>query len=76
MKLYILDRIEGDFALLEDSDTGKMNPVPLGQLPAPLQEGDCLVEENGTFQVDPERTRQRREEVLQRLKRLKKQGHS
>ena len=76
MKLYVLDRIEGNVALLEDQDTGRIIPFPLDQLPASLREGDCLTQENGVFQVDSERTRQRREAALQKLKKLKGRGRS
>lgn len=66
---YILDRFEGDFALLEGPD-GATQPLPLEQLPGPLREGDCLVWDGAAWRVDKGATQARRDRINARMNRL------
>lgn len=70
MELYILDRWEGEFAVVEVScgeDISFLN-VQRSQLPANAQEGDVLtyLPEQG-WQIDQQATQQRREALRARF---------
>lgn len=54
MARYVLDRYEGDWAILEDED-GRMLKVARDTLPQ-ASEGEALEEADGRWRVDPERT--------------------
>lgn len=60
MKNYVVDRVEGGFAVLEAS-AGHMENIPLHKLPQGVKEGDVLSfdEENGTFSIDASATQER-----------------
>lgn len=68
MARYVLDRLEGDWAIVEAED-GSMTRIARTLL-SEAHEGDALEEANGQWQVDPVRTEALREAVRQRLKRL------
>ena len=70
MAHYVLDRFEGDWAMVEAED-GSIIRIARALLPD-VHEGDALEETNGQWQVDPERTEALREAVRQRLKKLKR----
>ena len=69
---YIVDRIEGSFAVLQDEQE-HLHTRPLTNLPASISVGDVLLFQHGAYTVDVEGTRQRREHILQLQKRLRKQ---
>lgn len=60
----ILDRIEGDIAVLE-LDNGTLIQVPAGLLPAEAKEGDCL-----RLTVDADTTEERRQRMKEKMNRL------
>lgn len=60
----ILDRIEGDSAILE-LDNGALIQVPAGLLPAGVKEGDCL-----RLVVDTDATEERRQRMKEKMNRL------
>lgn len=47
---YVIDRIEGDFAVCED-ETGTTQDIPLSSLPESTKEGLHLKYENGYYQL-------------------------
>ncbi len=49
---YLVKRIDGDYAILTDSD-GEENPVALALLPQGIDEGDRVIWENWSYQLDP-----------------------
>lgn len=65
--MTIIDRFEGDLAVLE-TDDGMIN-VERSLLPENAAEGDVLVYD-GSWTVDTAATEQRRERTRKRLKRL------
>ncbi len=67
MERFIVDRIEGSIAVLEEDDGG-FRDVPVSELPAGLRRGDCLELEAGSWRVDAARTKER----LERLRALRK----
>ena len=58
----IVDRFEGDFAVLERED-GVCENVPRETLPAGCREGSVLRESGGGFVLDEELERKRRAEL-------------
>ena len=70
MARYVLDRYEGDWAILEDED-GRMLKVARDTLPQ-ASEGEALEEADGRWRADPERTERLRRQARARLERLKR----
>jgi hypothetical protein len=67
--MLIIDRFEGEFAVVEDG--GQRAEIKRALLPRDAKEGDVLVLENEVYRVDAEATKARRAEVLERLRKLK-----
>ncbi|MGN0453807.1 MAG: DUF3006 domain-containing protein [Ruminococcus sp.] len=59
---YIIDRFEGDTAVLEDENKEFLN-VPKSILPENANEGDCLVFKDGKYIIDEETTKELKEEI-------------
>jgi hypothetical protein len=48
MRIVVIDRFEGDLAVLVPDDSAEVLHGPCAHLPAGVREGDCLrMEENG-----------------------------
>jgi hypothetical protein len=64
MRSFVIDRFEGDVAVLE-AEGGGTQDVPRSKLPEGAAEGDALIfdEESGAFSIDPEGTRLRAERI-------------
>lgn len=65
--MKIVDRIEGQFAVCEDSETENIENIPLAALPESIQEGDCLIFTDGVWLVDNEVTMERRKAAKELL---------
>lgn len=59
MDIYVLDRIEGGIAAIENSDKAMLY-VSSGRLPEDAKSGDCFFFEKGNFVFAPEETKKRR----------------
>ena len=59
---YIIDRFEGDTAVLEDENKEFLN-VPKSILPENYNESDCLVFKDGKYIIDEETTKELKEEI-------------
>ncbi|MCD7784045.1 MAG: DUF3006 domain-containing protein [Oscillospiraceae bacterium] len=68
-KLYTIDRFEGEFAVLEEDGDGHID-VPKGQLPEGTHEGDVLEQSETGFIIREDLTRERRERIIGKQKRL------
>ena len=68
MERYIIDRFEGDFAVLERENGGTVD-VLKADLPD-ATEGDVIVFENGFYKVDKEETQRRQELILEKMRKL------
>ena len=68
INMLIIDRFEGEFAVIEDDE--ERLEIQRALLPEAAKEGDVLVCENEVYSVDEEATKIRRAEVLKRLKKL------
>ena len=64
---FIIDRIEGDFAVVESND-GTMVNIPKNKIIGDFKEGDILVQNLEFFKVDSELTKKRKEEIEHMMK--------
>ena len=62
MKKYIIDRIEGDFAVVEYD--GKMQNIKLDILPKEVKAGDMLINSNGSFVIDKQENQARLQKIM------------
>lgn len=67
---FTIDRFEGDIAVLEDRNTGKMLDVKKEDLPENIKEGDILDKINGKYTVNPEKTLESKERIKDKMKKL------
>lgn len=58
MKTFVIDRFEGDLAVLEE-ESGAMRDIPRARLPQDVRQGDVLIEQNGSLHVDTAETQRR-----------------
>ena len=65
--LVILDRIEGQFAVIEFPDRTTKD-VPLNELPRELKPGDCFWYRNGSYVPAPEETVKRQAKMNELMK--------
>ncbi len=64
MELFSVDRLEGEFAILERED-GSSFPLPLSQLPAGVRGGSMLRRTtDGGYALDDKAQEQRRAELF------------
>ncbi len=69
MNVFILDRFEGEMAVLEGED-GLMRNVSKSRLPEDARQGDVFLEENGRFRFDAAAAEARRKKIREKLRRL------
>lgn len=67
---FTIDRFEGDFAVLENRNTGKMIDVKKENLPENVKEGDILDKINGKYTVNEEKTLEAKERIKDKMKKL------
>ncbi len=65
---YIVDRIEGEYAVCEAEDMS-MHNISLSQLPLGLKEGSRLIFENGLY-IDDDKNADRRERINDLINKL------
>ncbi len=68
MEKYIVDRFEGDFAVLEKESGGTID-VPKKNIPD-AKEGDVLILVNGIYKVSLEETQIRKELIAEKMRKL------
>lgn len=66
--MIIIDRFEGDIAVLETD--GGMIELNRFYLPENAAEGDVLVHDGGEWYIDRETTENRRNQIREKLRRL------
>lgn len=65
---YVLDRFEGNAAILEPLEGGALLALERAQLPQDAVEGDVLVcHEDGSWVKDPQHTKARKAAIQQRF---------
>ena len=73
MKRYIIDRFEGEFVVLEDYETGKIQNMKKSCFPSEAKDGDIItVSEDNIITIDKEETKRRREKLKKLKDMLKK----
>ena len=65
---YIIDRFEGEFAVLEKEDGGIID-VPKSEIEG-AKEGDVVLFENGLYTIDIEETEKRKALIEEKMKKL------
>ncbi len=60
---YIVDRIEEEFAVCENSETYDMVNIPLSELPEGIAEGNCIRLVNDEYVRDIELEEQRKKDL-------------
>lgn len=68
MEKYIIDRFEGDFAVLEKEDGGTIDVKKTFLEGA--SEGDVVIFENGEFIIDVQETHRRRKKIEEKMRKL------
>ncbi|WP_342399985.1 DUF3006 domain-containing protein [Weizmannia sp. FSL W8-0676] len=59
---YIVDRIEGEFAVCEKDDRTTVD-IRLSELPSGVQAGDVIIVENGIPRIDRQLTKERKAQI-------------
>ncbi|MCM1298137.1 MAG: DUF3006 domain-containing protein [Firmicutes bacterium] len=72
--MLIIDRLEGDFAVVEDSESGKMTNIHKDFIEENAKEGDVIVPFDTFYVIDRTAAKKRREEILA-LKKSISQNH-
>ena len=68
---FVIDRFEGEYAILENIDTQEMKEVLKEDLPFPIYEGSVLKFDGEKYFFDYNTTNFRRHEILLKFERLK-----
>ena len=68
--MLIIDRFEGDYAVVEDTDTEEMTLIERELIDKDARESDVIVLTDGMYHTDAEATKKRRAEVLALFKKL------
>ena len=66
-KIYIVDRFEGNYIILE-TPSGDMMDVKKDNVIGKVNEGDCLIYKNNHFLLDEEKTNMRKQEIAEKMK--------
>ena len=72
--MLILDRFEGDFALIEvtdENDNITSIEIPKDRIASDAKEGDILILNNDIYVTDTDATLLRRKRIINRLRRLR-----
>ena len=68
--MLIIDRFEGEFAVVENTDTEEMTLIKKELIDKDAMESDVIVMTDGMYYTDAEATKKRRAEVLALLKKM------
>lgn len=66
--MFIVDRFENDYAILEEND--KYYNVRKDELPANTKEGDVIIFHNNQYQLDDSETNSRRAKTISKQNNL------
>lgn len=71
MRKLIIDRFEGGYAICEEEGVEKLFGIDRQELPQDAKEGDVIeITDEGEISVNAEATRQRREKMAARQKKM------
>ena len=71
LKIYIIDRFEGNYAVCEAADLSMTN-VERSKLPSEAKEGDTIIYDGEVYTIDEDDTNRRRERIKRKFNSLKK----
>lgn len=67
---FTLDRVEGNIAVLEDRNTGKIIEIEKDKLPKGTKDGDILDKINGKFILNVEKTNNIAQRIADKMKEI------
>ncbi len=73
--IYIVDKIEDNIAVLENKDTREIINVNISCLPSLIKEGSILKYDGSKYYIDNELEMKRRQDLLERFKRLRNKNN-
>lgn len=73
--IYIVDKIEDNIAVLENKDTREIINVNISCLPSFIKEGSILKYDGSKYYIDNELEIKRRQDLLERFKRLRNKNN-
>lgn len=62
MEKYVLDRVEGNYAILEN-ENGSMIEISINNIDGNFREGDILIKEGDKFTVSELLTKERKDKI-------------
>jgi hypothetical protein len=65
MRKAVIDRFEDDYVVVEWLDTKQSEAVPIRLMPSGAKMNDVLVQQNGSWTVDLQATKERAEQTEQ-----------
>lgn len=68
---FVIDRFEGEYAVLENIETQEMSNVMKSELPDDVSEGCILFFDGQRYSLDIEFTQNRRQVILSKFEKLK-----
>lgn len=68
--MLIVDRFEGEFAVVENIDDDTTMSIPIKMIDEGVSEGDVVCLVDGIYRADAEQTKKRRAEMLALMKDL------
>ncbi len=71
---YVVDRLEGGYAILENLDTKEKREVELSLLPN-VRENDILIAKNNNFKIDETFKKDRKRMLEEKLKKIQREGN-
>ena len=71
--IYTIDRIEGKYAVCENSQTLKMENILLSKLPSNIKDGTVIKLENGNYCIDKRLQEKRKKEIHEKTKKAWKE---
>lgn len=63
---YVVDRFEGEYAVCEDENR-KMLDIKKNKLPEDVKEGDSIVEKDGIYTIDKNKTKNDSERIKKKM---------
>lgn len=68
--IFVVDRIENNYAICENRDTGEMIDIELSQLPKEIKEGTVLKYENEKYVIDENTQKQIEKRITNKMNKL------
>lgn len=69
---YIVDRIENNIAVLENTSTKNILEINIYKLPRNIKEGTVIIYSNNKYQIDLEEEKRRKMRIQEKFNKLKK----